>query len=120
MDEIFPALLALQGVAALSALGLTLNQWLAMRAASQELKEKLSRVKNGQQEIERLLADLSQAESDGVQAMETALEQNQTEFAKAFRELEGAKRTVILKALTQPSDRRRKQFCYNLTPLANP
>ena len=114
MDELLPVLLATQVSAALAALGLALNQWLAMKSASRELKAKLAETSANRQDLELLLSALSNAERDGIKAMEAALDRNDTAIAKAIHDLKGAKRAVILKALTQPSDARRKRFVYEL------
>ncbi len=114
MDELLPVLVVTQASASLAALGLALNQWLAMRSASRELKAKLAETTASQEDLELLLSELSNAESDGIKAMEAALDRNNTVIAKAIHDLKGAKRAVILKALTQPSDARRKRFVYEL------
>lgn len=114
MDELLPVLLATQVSASLAALGLALNQWLAMKSASRELKTRLSETTATQEDLELLLSELSDAEGDGIKAMEAALDRNNTVIARAIHDLKGAKRAVILKALTQPSDARRKRFVYEL------
>lgn len=116
MDDLLPILLAVQVSASLAALGIAFKQWLAMKSAASELKAKLNETMTSRQDVEALLAQLSRAESDGIAAMEAAIIQNETSIAKAIDDLKGAKRTMILKALTQPSDARRKRFVYNLAP----
>lgn len=116
MDDLLPILLATQVSASLAALGIALKQWHAMKSAAKELKAKLTETTTSKEDVESLLAQLSLAESEGTAAMEAAISQNGTSIAKAVEDLTGAKRTMVLKALTQPSDARRKRFVYDLTP----
>ena len=113
MDDLFPLLFAMQAVASAAALALAVRQWFAMRTVARELKTRLATATSAT-EIDDLLSELSRAESHGVAAMVSALDKSQTTIAQAFHDLQGAQRAMALKALTQPSDERRKRFLYDL------
>lgn len=116
IESLLPLAAASQTALAAAALALTYRRWTSLRRAARELKTRLEAENVKKAEVDTLLVALSNAERDGASAMKNVVELDQTSISRAVRELSAPRKEAVLRALTQPSDERRKRFLYELSP----
>lgn len=110
MDSVVLAGVAVQSALAVVALLVSASSLRTSLRAKRELATKLQAEAVASEDVNKLLAALSAAESVSEDAMKQVLRDERYKIAVSISELDHAARRAVQRVLTQPSDLARRKF----------